>query len=298
MLRFLRSWRRGTSAFGRGRALATLTSAAVVAGTALVAVPSALASVSATSPAGEVSISTPGPVLSGVEETYTLTITNTTSTTANTALIGVQLPSGMSLNHLAASCQRTNTANLPGAALTCGFTNLAPGASATATFGATAASPGSYVAQVQGDLDIGSPTTTVVADSVSLSIPVSPGPTDIQVTGSSNQGSPPVGSQFNYTFQVKNNGPQAAYSVTFDDALPAGISLVGFSSDIASCTGGATANSVHCDMSLLGVGQQATITITASPTATGTFTDFASVAMANPDRQASNNTVGVTVQPK
>lgn len=50
---------------------------------------------------------------------------------------------------------------------------------------------------------------------------VQPGPTDVQVTGSSNNGSPPVGSTFNYTFQVKNNGPIPAGGVTSDDALPA-----------------------------------------------------------------------------
>ena len=40
-----------------------------------------------------------------------------------------------------------------------------------------------------------------------------PGPTDIQVTGSSSNGSPQVGSSFSYTFQVKNNGPLPAADV-------------------------------------------------------------------------------------
>lgn len=265
---------------------------------ALTAASPALADVSAASPTGEVSIATPGPVLSGVATTYTVTVTNVTSQTANTAMAGVQLPAGMALNHLDANCQRTNTSTLSGTAFTCAFANLAPGASTSWQFTATAASPGTYVDQVTGILDIGSPTTTVVADSVNLSIPVSPGPTDIQVTGSSNNGSPPVGSQFNYTFQVKNNGPQAAYGVTFDDALPAGIKLVGVSTDIATCSSNAAANSVHCGMDVLGVGQQATITITASPTTTGTITDVATIAMQNPDTHPANNSVGVTVQPK
>src|SRR4029077_3822289 len=89
---------------------------------------------------------------------------------------------------------------------------------------------------------------------------VAPGATDVQVTGSSNNGSPPVGSTFNYTFQVKNNGPIPAGGITFDDTVPAALQLVGNpTSDIGSCTANTVSNSVHCDIANLGVGEQSTI---------------------------------------
>src|SRR5262249_57396881 len=48
--------------------------------------------------------------------------------------------------------------------------------------------------------------------------------TDVQTTVSSNNGAPPVGSQFAYTFQVRNNGPfNTMDSVLFTDNLPAGV---------------------------------------------------------------------------
>jgi uncharacterized repeat protein (TIGR01451 family) len=126
-----------------------------------------------------------------------------------------------------------------------------------------------------------------------------PGPTDIQVTGSTNNGSPPVGSSFTYTFQVKDNGPLPASGVTFDDTLPPAIVLgSSLSASIGTCTPSAATNSVHCDIGDLPVGQQSVISFTASPTTTGTFPDTATIAMLGPSTQPAHESVTVTVQPK
>jgi uncharacterized repeat protein (TIGR01451 family) len=127
-------------------------------------------------------------------------------------------------------------------------------------------------------------------------VPVSPGPTDIQVTGSSNNGSPPVGQPFQYTFQVKDNGPQGAYGVTFDDTLPAALTLTGVAASLGTCS--SAGDAIHCDVGTLGTGQQSNIVVTAIPTATGSVTDTATIAMTGPDTQPANNSVGVTVQPR
>jgi uncharacterized repeat protein (TIGR01451 family) len=132
-------------------------------------------------------------------------------------------------------------------------------------------------------------------------LPVSsqPGPTDIQVTGSANNGSPPVGGSFSYTFQVKDNGPLPAGGVTIDDALPASILLGGsVTVDNGTCSISFVTNSVHCDIGALGVGQQSHITIGATPTAAGAFADTATVAMTGADTHPANDQFTVTVQPK
>jgi uncharacterized repeat protein (TIGR01451 family) len=133
---------------------------------------------------------------------------------------------------------------------------------------------------------------------VSYSIPVSPGPTDLQVTGSADNGSPAAGSQFAYTFQVKDNGPQAAFGVTFDDPLPASITALGVFSDNGNCTLNSSTNSINCDIGLLGVGAQSNIVISAIANSTGTVTNKASIAMQGPDSKPANNTVGVTISPR
>jgi uncharacterized repeat protein (TIGR01451 family) len=128
---------------------------------------------------------------------------------------------------------------------------------------------------------------------------VQPGPTDLQITGSSNNGSPPVGGTFNYTYQVKNNGPLPAFGVTFDDPLPLSI-LLGSSLtvDNGTCTTSVVSNSVHCDIGSLGAGQQSDISFSATPTVAGAFGNTATVGMTGDDIHPTNNSVTVTVQPK
>jgi uncharacterized repeat protein (TIGR01451 family) len=266
---------------------------------ALAAAPAAFADVSVSSPSGMAAISTPGPVLTGVATTYTITVTNVGSQSASEEQAGVQLPAGMTLNHLDPSCQRSNNSTLPGTAFSCGWLGVAPGQSVSATFTATASGPNTYVDQISAALDFGGiPPTSVSRDSVNYSIPVSPGPTDLQVTGSANNGSPAVGSRFDYTFQVKDNGPQAAFGVTFDDPLPASITPLSVSSDNGICTLDASTNSIHCDIGLLGMGTQSNIVIGAHAGSTGTATNTAFIAMQGSDTKPANNTVGVTISPR
>jgi hypothetical protein len=143
----------------------------------------------------------------------------------------------------------------------------------------------------------GSPgTLQIVGDSTTLSVNVQPGPTDLQVTGSSNNGSPPVGNTFNYTYQVKS--PLPAFGVTFDDPLSPSI-LLGRSLtvDNGTCTTSVVSNSVYCDIGSLG-GQQSDISFSATPTVAGAFGNTATAGMTGDDIHPTNNSVTVTVQPK
>jgi uncharacterized repeat protein (TIGR01451 family) len=136
-----------------------------------------------------------------------------------------------------------------------------------------------------------------VTNSVDQLTTVSPGPTDVQVTGSASTGSPNRGATFSYTFQVKNNGPLPAYKVTFSDPLPSVVSFVGVTTTAGSCT--QAGGTVSCAFGDLAVGAQANVVISVvAPTTPGTFTNTASAATDSPDRQPSNNSVGVTVQVK
>lgn len=269
---------------------------------ALAAASAAFADITATSSGGGLTatVSTPGPVLSGVAADYTITVTNTSTASIPTVTADVNLPPGMTLKAAPANCTKNPFGGRSSVAAACSFGTLAPGATASSVVGLVASSAGTFTIEtdVTGQIPLGFGTIQIVGTSVLLDVPVQPGPTDIQVTGSSNNGSPPVGQPFQLTFQVKDNGPQGAYGVTFDDTLPASLALSSFSTSFGTCTAGAVAGSVHCDLGNLAVGQQATIVLTASPTATGTVTDTASIAMTGPDTQPANNSVGVTVQPK
>ena len=90
-----------------------------------------------------------------------------------------------------------------------------------------------------------------------LSVPVNPAPTDVQVTGSASTGSPPVGSDFSYTFQVKDNGPWPAPGVTFADTVPSTLGLIGVTSSLGTCS--TVGSTVSCDFGDMAVGSQANV---------------------------------------
>jgi uncharacterized repeat protein (TIGR01451 family) len=281
-----------------GRVLKVVSALAVAAASLAVA-PAAFAE-SATSPTGVVSVSVPPPVVAGLPSTYTLTFTNTTSSSMFGITVSGNLPSGVTLKNI------NNCARLGGnqsLGFLCTMPNLAPGASESATFSLLASSTGTVDIPFTVSGSVPSQTVPgalqITGDSVTLPVNVQPGPTDIQVTGSSNNGSPPVGSSFNYAFQVKNNGPLPAFGVTFDDPLPPSILLgSNLTVDNGTCTPNVVSNSVHCDIGNLGVGQQSDISYSATPTATGTVANTASIAMLGTDTHPANNSVSVTVQPK
>jgi uncharacterized repeat protein (TIGR01451 family) len=210
------------------------------------------------------------------------------------------MPAGITINRI------TGCANLGGGhstSLFCSMPNLAPGASETATFSLVASTAGDYQIPFGASASIPDPgvpgALESFGDQATLPVTVQPAPTDVQVTGSSNNGSPARGSTFSYTFQVKDNGPQSAAGVTFDDSLPPAI-LLDSTLTISSgtCTANPAANSVHCDIGALSTGQQSNITFTATPTATGTFGNTATAAFSGTDTNPANNSVTVTVQPR
>ncbi len=123
-----------------------------------------------------------------------------------------------------------------------------------------------------------------------------PGPVDLQLSGSSNQGSPSAGSAYAHTFQVKNAGPWATSGgVTFSDPLPPSLAFLGVTTTAGTCTGGQT---VTCALGDLANGAQATVAITvAAPATAQPIANTASVALASPqaDTNPANDAVTIDV---
>lgn len=252
-----------------------------------------------------VTLTTSGPLVQGVNDTYTWTATNVGTAT----ITGVGLGSNWAnsdgtapiVKQLAPGCGTQSANDIPPNAalgIWCGpltGVSLAPGGSVSGwvTLQDTAVGPVKYnLYSLHTDPISGSPEFTVVADTESAA----PGPIDVQITGSSNNGQPAVGSRFTYTFQVKNNGPWATGGgVTLSDPLPASVGFAGVTTTQGTCSGG---QSVSCALGNLANGAQATIAITVTAPATAqSITNSASVSLAAPqiDTNTSNDSVGVTV---
>jgi uncharacterized repeat protein (TIGR01451 family) len=204
-------------------------------------------------------------------------------------------------------CGRSSKPLINGTGINCGLGDIPPGGSASISYTATAPSPGTYTQTVQSSGYVGGQRTGAFGElltggvfentSVTTGLEVSPGATDVQVTGSASTGSPARASAFSYVFLVKNNGPQSGYDVAFDDTLPTSLTMTTASTDTGTCT--VTGNSVHCALGTFAVGGQAKIVLAViAPTVSGAVINTATATMTNPDRNAANNTVSVTVQPK
>lgn len=132
---------------------------------------------------------------------------------------------------------------------------------------------------------------------------VAPAAVDEQLTGSASTGSPPVGANYTYNFQIKNAGPWGMYGgVTFTDTLPSSVTYVGYTAS-AGVTCSAVAQTVTCQIAdrVNQNGQSSTISLTVrAPTTAQQIVNTASIAFAVPqtDSQLANNTLTITVASK
>ena len=243
-----------------------------------------------TSPPGSLTLTmdAAAPLVQGTFTPYTVTVTNTTADPISFN-VGLDFPD-TTVTAFTAAC-----AGLGGGSglFVCPGLSLDPGATLViqAQIRPNIAGSVTYGASVVG--------STFPSNAANDTEDVAPGATDVQVTGSSNNGSPPVGSTFTYTFQVKDSGPFATFGgVSFTDALPASLTFVDVSTDTGTCTGGQT---VSCDLGDLRVGGQATIKILVQAPATPQpIANTGSVVIGGQqtDRQLSNDSFTVNVTSK
>ena len=175
----------------------------------------------------------------------------------------------------------------------CGSADLAPGDSFTvwATLQDNAVGPVRYNPySLHIDPVTGSPSFAVVANTESAA----PGPVDLQISGSSSQGSPPIGGIYTYTYEVKNVGPWATFGgVSFSDALPVSLALVGVTTTAGSCTGGQT---VSCALGDLANGAHEIIAITVqAPSTSQAIANTASTRLTGPQGDANRSNDSVTI---
>jgi uncharacterized repeat protein (TIGR01451 family) len=98
-----------------------------------------------------------------------------------------------------------------------------------------------------------------------------------------------ISTTLSYRIEVTNISNTTATSVSLTDTLPTGITFNSASSTQGTCSG-AVGGSVNCNIGTLGVGANAVVTISVTPTATGQLSNTASVASAESDSDPTNNT--------
>jgi uncharacterized repeat protein (TIGR01451 family) len=128
---------------------------------------------------------------------------------------------------------------------------------------------------------------------------------DIQVSGSSNKGSPVQGQPYTYTYQVKNSGPQGDQGVVFTDDMPAGTGQLTAVSALWNgyipnkCSISPDGNGGTLATCYLGLSPGDFVTVTLNVNAPQTIGTFANTGTATPsltDPQPSNNSSTVNVK--
>lgn len=258
----------------------------------------------------------------GVNVTYTWSATNNSATLS---IPGVTLgsnwgdycgsgctPPGPTLISLGPGCAGQSANDIPSTAKfgawctpTSGVT-LAPGAtvSGTLTLRPGSGGPPNYITysfytdpitgQQKGFLN-----ETLIHDS-NITAPAA---TDEQLTGSASTGSPGVGANYTYNYQIKNAGPWGTYGgVTFTDTLPTSLTYVGYTASQGT-TCSAVGQAVTCQVPdrTNQNGQSSTIALTVTaPSTAQQIANVASIAFTSPqtDSNTANNSVSIIVTSK
>jgi uncharacterized repeat protein (TIGR01451 family) len=100
-----------------------------------------------------------------------------------------------------------------------------------------------------------------------------------------------LGSNLVYTISVTNNGPSAATNVVVNQSLPGSVVFVSAVASQGNATH--TAGTVVASLGNLAFAQQATVTVTVTPTAPGTIYSSATVSSKDADTDPSNNNVTI-----
>jgi uncharacterized repeat protein (TIGR01451 family) len=108
------------------------------------------------------------------------------------------------------------------------------------------------------------------------------GDLNVAVTGSS----APFPSNLTYTISVSNSGPSSSAAVVLTDTLASGLTPVSAVPSQGICSGITT---IACSLGSIATSSNATITVTATPAATGGYPNTASVTASTPDLNPANN---------
>lgn len=204
-------------------------------------------------------------LLVGQDVTFTMVVKNTTQyTTLSTISLADTLPAGLTRTGYSAPTGTTfNTATN-----TWTINSLAPGASATMTLTAQATTTGtltnSAIASVSNNSQTYySQTQTATVDAKMVGISVAASPTSISQNGNTT-----------FTITVTNPSASAAPAFTVANVLQSGLTLVSTTPSIGSYSNGSWSIPAG-----LAAGGSATLTVVATGTQLGTFTDTATATL-------------------
>jgi uncharacterized repeat protein (TIGR01451 family) len=253
----------------------------------------------------DISLTNVGPtsVNSGANATYTIKVNNTTTTTVPAVnLSDTWLTSGATFISVSPSQGTCSSAT---GNISCNLGAIAGNGSATVTLvlqlttQTTNTATGSMKDSVGNPLTDPTPADDTAAATTSISAPITT--TDIQVTGSAQNGGPNVGTADTYTWQIKNNQKTAANAVVFTTNLPPSLQFASASTSPGTCSTpapGTAGGTVTCNLSALNGSSTMTVTVNVVVTQAGSIAETGVASFSGTDTNPANNSFTVTINPK
>ncbi|MEV5966546.1 hypothetical protein AB0L70_32560 [Kribbella sp. NPDC051952] len=236
----------------------------------------------------------PVPVQAGKPVTYTLTVTNSGPSAAQSVTVTDPVPAP--LVYASSTTSRGSCSEADGT-VTCAVGTVAPGDTITVTVVANVPS-GAPPNQLDNTAKVASPTPDPVADNNTATYTLMTGAqANITLTKTASPDPVVAGQTITFKLTVTNAGPSDAQGVRVDDDVPA--EVTGAS---ATATGGATCTApggrVHCTLATLAAGDSFVVTVTgtvAAATPPGSVVNTATAGSRTPeDPTDSDNTATST----
>ena len=240
----------------------------------------------------------------GSDVTYQLTATNNGPTAATQVIVTDLLPaSGATLVGSPVPSQGSCVTSVPATSVTCNLGLVAIGARATVSVTLNVTGTATNTAKVQANDTAGAvlsdPNASNNSASVTTNVAVATSTTDLQLSGSVQNGGPAVGSADVYTWQIRNIGKSDANGVVFTDKLPPTLTYSSANATLGTCIAPTTDGVITCNVRSLPAGQSMNVTV-------GVIVKGPAGAIANPgavtftgtDTNPSNDKATVTIQAK
>ncbi len=250
-------------------------------------------------------MTSPATANQGAFVTFTLTVKNTGTAPAGNVIVTDTLPSNGTYE---SSSSSQGICSVSGLTLTCTLGAMNGGTTATISvvdaIGTTSiTNSASVVMKDANGVTLTDPTPGDEQASSTTAINVPQTTTDIQVTGSAQNGGPNVGQADTYTWQIHNGGNQVANAVRTSILLPTSLGFQTVSSTLGgTCQGpapGTAGGEIVCNVASIGVGQTELVTINVTVLQAGSISSTAGPAtFSGTDTNNANNSNTVVINAK
>ncbi len=245
----------------------------------------------------------PATINSGGNASYTITASNLGPSFAPQVTVIDNIPAGATFFSATTS---QGACALSGSQFSCNLGSMIVGSSATVTVVLNVTASITNNATINANDANGNPVSdpNPANNAANFSTTVGPPPTstDLQVSGSPQNGGPTAGPAVTdtITWQIKNAQNTVANQVVFTTTLPAGLTFNSVSTSIGSCQGlpAGGSGTITCNASSISGGQTMIVTVNFGVPAAGSFTSNGKVSFNGTDTNNANNSANVTINAK